>query len=255
VTLAQRLLNLQDFPKDMINLDAPDWWVQLPVLASPSLYLREVEAADVDTLFELLTDSKVSQYISPPPPSVAAFAGFIEWAHREREAGTCVCFAVVPKGLEQPIGLFQVRALEPTFRTAEWGFALGAPFWSTGLFQEAAVLVADFAFGTIGVHRLEGRAVVANGRGNRALEKLGARGEAKLRKAFKKKDPQFLWAIVAEEWTAPKATPRTIFDAAKLKRQIETAIAQHTKKTRSRIPARPFPFFLTKCADDPSEDN
>jgi ribosomal-protein-alanine N-acetyltransferase len=242
----------------VINLDAPEWWVQLPVLAGTSLYLREIEPDDVETLFELLTDPKVSQYISPPPPSLAAFEGFIEWAHRQRKAGSCVCFAVVPKGLEQAIGLFQLRALEPTFRTAEWGFAMGAAFWSTGLFQEAAALVAEFAFGTIGVHRLEARAVVGNSRGNRALEKLGAKGEAELRKAFKKKDPQFLWAIVAEEWTAPKPAPRTMFDAAKVKHLIEKAIAENpapTTKARARAwPERPFPFFLTDPSKNPPDD-
>src|SRR5437016_6068979 len=120
----------------MINLDEPQWWLQLPVLTGTSLYLREVEASDAEALFEMLTDPRVSQYISPPPPSLSAFDGFIEWAQRQREAGTGVCFAVVPKGLEQAIGLFQVRALDGTFQLAEWGFAMGASFWSTGLFQE-----------------------------------------------------------------------------------------------------------------------
>ena len=241
----------------MINLDAPEWWMQLPVLTGPSLSLREVEPGDVDSLFELLTDPQVSQYISPPPPSVSAFAGFIEWARRQRQAGTCVCFAVVPNALTQPIGLFQVRALEPTFKVAEWGFAMGHAFWSTGLFQEAAALVAAFAFEQMGVHRLEARAVVGNARGNRVLEKIGARGEAELRKAFNNKDPQFLWAMVAEEWTPPEVTPRSVFDAAKIKRQIQAAIAQ--QKSSSKPPsrpstARPFPFFLTKASDDPPED-
>jgi RimJ/RimL family protein N-acetyltransferase len=71
----------------------------------------------VDALFELLTDPQVSQYISQPPSSAAGFEGFIEWAHRQREAGTCVCFGVVPHGLEHAIGLFQVRALDSTFQT------------------------------------------------------------------------------------------------------------------------------------------
>lgn len=92
------------------------------------LELREVDVADVDALFELLTDSAVSRYISPPPPSTAAFEGFIQWAHQQRAAGSCVCFAIVPKGLKQAVGLFQLRALEPTFHIAEWGFAMGAAF-------------------------------------------------------------------------------------------------------------------------------
>lgn len=244
-------------PKPMFNLEAPDWWVQLPVLSGLTLELREVEAQDVEALFELLTDPQVGQYISPPPPSIAAFEGFIEWAHRQREAGSCVCFAVVPHGLYHAIGLFQMRALDSTFQIAEWGFAMGAAFWSTGLFEEAAVLVVQFALETMGVHRLEARSVVQNGRGNGALQKLGAKGEAVLRKAFKR-ESQFLWAIVADEWKAPPCTPRTPFDAAKLKLQIERAIAQQprpaVKKRSCCRPARPFPFFLTDPSEDPPDD-
>ena len=243
----------------MFELQEPDWWRQVPVIAGPSLRLREVESCDVESLFELLTDPRVTQYISAPPPSRCAFQGFIEWAHRQREAGTCICFGLVPNGLEQAVGLFQLRALEPKFQIAEWGFALGAPFWSTGIFQEAAVLVAQFAFKTVGVTRLEARAVVDNSRGNRALEKLGARGEAELRQAFNRTYTQFLWAMVADEWTPPQAIERSPFDAAKLKREIARAVEQQDRRSEQieperHPPARPFPFFLTDSSREPEEE-
>jgi hypothetical protein len=160
--------------------------------------------------------------------------------------------------LKQAIGLFQLRALVPGFEIAEWGFALGAPFWATGIFEEAAVLVADFAFKTVGVHRLEARAVTLNGRGNGALQKLGARGEAILRRAFDREQTQFLWAILSEEWAPPKLAARPPFDAVRMKQQIQRAITQQTRyvpATRLRASSpRPHPFFLTDPSDDPSDD-
>ena len=174
----------------MIELDAPDWWVQVPVLSGPSIRIREVEAADAAALLELFSDPRVNHYLYTPPLSVTQFEGFIEWAQRQREVAKCVCFVVVPNGLQQPIGLFQLRALEAGFDVAEWGFAMAPSFWSTGLFEEAATLVAEFAF-AIGVKRIEARAVVENGRANRALEKIGAKGEALLRKAFRHNEPHF----------------------------------------------------------------
>jgi len=239
----------------MIELQAPDWWHEIPTLTGPTIQIREVDACDTGSLFEMLTDPRVGRFISAPPPSVSAFQGFVDWAHRRREAGTCVCFAVVPRGLNQAIGLFQVRALEPSFRIAEWGFALGAPFWSTGIFPEAAGLVADFAFKTIGVHRLEARAVVENTRGNRALEKLGATGEAVLRESFGKDSSQFLWAIVAEEWRPPVAKDASVFDAAKLKRDIARAVAETPAPPAvAGSASAPFPFFLTDATNPPDED-
>src|SRR5581483_6880175 len=117
-------------------------------------------------------------------------------------------FAVVPDGFDTAVGLFQVRQLDPTFSTAEWGFAIGSAFWGTGLFQKGAELVLNFAFAAIGVHRVEARAAVANGRGNGALRKIGAVQEGILRKSFLRDGKyldQTLWAIIAEDWYRSKA--------------------------------------------------
>jgi RimJ/RimL family protein N-acetyltransferase len=92
--------------------------------------------------------------------------------------------------------------------TAEWGFALGRAFWGTGIFSTAARLVVDFAFETVGVHRLEARAAVANGRGNGALAKIGAVKEGLLRRSFLRHGQyhdQTLWSIVREDWRRSKA--------------------------------------------------
>jgi RimJ/RimL family protein N-acetyltransferase len=240
----------------MIELDAPDWWVQVPVLSGPSIRIREVEAADAAALLELFGDLRVNHYLNPPPTSLTQFEGFIDWARRQREAGKCVCFVVVPNGLQQPIGLFQLRALEAEFNLAEWGFAMAPSFWSTGLFEEAAMLVAEFAF-TIGVKRIEARAVVENARANRALEKIGAKSEALLRNAFKHNEPQFLWAIVADDWTVPKAPPSTPFEAARIRSQIARAITELPAAPRTtEHPWAPpsFPFFLTRLPDEPPEE-
>jgi ribosomal-protein-alanine N-acetyltransferase len=238
----------------MIELQVPDWWEQVPVLAGPNVEVREVEIGDVNSLFELLTEPQVTKYISSPPPTISAFHGFIMWAHRQRQAGSCVCFAVVPKGLDHAIGLFQLRALEPSFKTAEWGFALGSSFWSTGIFLEAAALVVEFAFRTVGVHRLEARAVVDNSRGNRALEKLGATGEAVLRGAFNRRHSQFLWSLVSEEWKRPELRRQNPFNAVRLKQEIAQALSRNARTFRNTRPrtfaSQLFPFFLTDGRTD-----
>jgi ribosomal-protein-alanine N-acetyltransferase len=101
------------------------------------------------------------------------------------------------------VGLFQVRQLEPGWGTAEWGFALGSAFWGTGMFSEGAELVLEFVFEAMGVHRLEARSAVQNGRGNGALQKVGAVQEGILRRSFLRNGQymdQALWAILADDW-------------------------------------------------------
>jgi RimJ/RimL family protein N-acetyltransferase len=182
---------------------ASDWRTGLPVLRGQQVTLRELRLSDAPSLLSMLTTEEVTRFISPPPTTVAGFERFILWTHRQRVAGAYVCFAVVPDGCEDAVGLFQVRKLEPSFATAEWGFALGSPFWGTGIFPEAARLVVDFVFDTVKVHRLEARAATPNGRGNGALRKLGAVQEGILRKSLFRHGlylDQILWTILDEDW-------------------------------------------------------
>jgi|SRR5690349_1892851 len=185
-----------------------DWRRAVPVLTGRCVSLRELRVSDAPTLFSMLTTREVARFISPPPTTIEGFEAFIEWTHRERAAGRYICFAVVPEGMDSAIGIFQLRQLEPTFSTAEWGFAIGAPYWGTGVFMDAGRLVVEFAFESVGVHRLEARAAVVNGRGNGALAKIGAVKEAVLRQSFLRHGEyldQALWSIVKDDWRQAKA--------------------------------------------------
>jgi RimJ/RimL family protein N-acetyltransferase len=180
-----------------------DWRVSLPVLGAGGATLRQLRASDAPSLLASLSTEEVTRFISPPPTTVAGFERFIEWTGREQAAGRYACYGIVPEGHEDAIGIIQVRQLDPTFATAEWGFALASEYWGTGLFQASARAVLHFAFEHVGVHRLEARAAVANGRGNAALQKLGAVSEGVLRRSFLKDGQyldQVLWGIVAAEW-------------------------------------------------------
>jgi len=192
-----------------------DWRTQLPVLSAGTITLRELRLSDAPSLLALLTTDEVTRFISPPPTTLDGFERFILWTQRERAAGRYVCFGIAPTGLEVAVGLFQVRQLEPSFRTAEWGFALGQPYWGTGLFVEASRLVMEFVFDTVGVHRLEARAVVENGRGNGALQKIGATREGVLNKSFLREGQyldQVLWALVESDWRRSKVAAGASFN-------------------------------------------
>ncbi len=181
---SQTQTNLQGRPSQFAPDHNPggDWRQKLPSLVGRQVTLRELRPSDAPSLCALLTAAEVARFISPPPTTVAGFEGFIAWTARQRTAGAYASFAVTVNGFDTAIGIFQVRETEGGFATAEWGFAIGSPFWGTGVFEEGAELVLDFVFNTLGVHRLEARAAVLNGRGNRALQKIGALKEGILRK-------------------------------------------------------------------------
>ena len=186
-----------------------DWHFGLPTIGNQKVTLREVREGDASALLAMLTTEEVAEFISPLPRTVDGFVGFIEEARHDRERGHSFCFGVVPEGYDDAMGLFQVRQLEPGFGSAEWGFALGSPFWGTGIFMNGARAVIDFSFGVVGVYRLEARSIASNARGNAALRKIGALQEGILRRSFQRNGrafDQILWSILKDDWR-PTTTP------------------------------------------------
>jgi RimJ/RimL family protein N-acetyltransferase len=188
-----------------------DWRSGLPVLTHDTVTLRDLRLSDAPSLFAMLSTDEVRRYMSPPPSEVAGFERFIEWAHTERSAGRYLCFAVVPGGYDVAIGIFQVRALDPSFSAGEWGAAFGSPFWGTGIFQASARMLFDFVFEELGLHRLEARAAVRNGRANGAARKVGAVPEGVARQGLHcrgRYHDQLMWSILAEDWRQSKIDER-----------------------------------------------
>ena len=101
------------------------------------------------------------------------------------------------------VGILQVRSLDPTSSSAEWGFVLSAHFWSTGVFFDAANVLVEFAFTAMHVDRLEARIALRNRRAHAAVRKLGARSESTLATSSPKgipRDPELVWTLREDDW-------------------------------------------------------
>src|ERR1700704_2546413 len=193
-----------EFPSISPVVSVPEtrnWGAGLPVLLGSSVTLRELRPSDAHALLAAFGSPEVTRLISPPPPTLEGFEKFISWTRRQREGQQSFAFGITLNNSDTVVGLFQVRALQPGFDIAEWGFALGSEHWGSGLFKDGAELVLDFVFDVIGVHRLEARAALKNGRGNGALQKMGAVQEGVLHRAFLRNGiylDQALWTILAD---------------------------------------------------------
>jgi RimJ/RimL family protein N-acetyltransferase len=186
----------------------PAWCGQLPVLRGRRGSLRQLRPGDAESLLPQLREPEVQRYTFPPPETPDQFEAFLRWSMASQRAGRYACFGIVPSSADLPVGLIQLRAMEPSFQTAEWGFVLGRPYWGTGLFQEMATLVIGFAFDTVGVLRLEARSAVANVRACRVLQRLGAVCEGSLRQSFLMGGTYLddaLYALLADDWRRLRA--------------------------------------------------
>ena len=113
---------------------ATSWKEALPALSGDGVTLREIRHEDAAPLLTLLASDDVSRFMSRLPPTLDAFDRFVAWVQEQRSLGIAACFVVVPDGVDSPVGIFQIRSMESGFMTAEWGFAIGSPFWGSGLF-------------------------------------------------------------------------------------------------------------------------
>ena len=220
----------------------------MPQLRGDRTTLREIAGSDVSTLFTLFSDPAVTAYMAPPPPTLAKFAGFVVWSHQERERGHGLCFGIVPDGMTAAVGILQVRALDPTGSSAEWGFVLSAHFWSTGLFFDAANALAKFAFTTMQVDRLEARIALRNQRAHAAVQRLGARSESTLESSSPigiPRDPELVWTLREDDWRNRARDPR--MSAHDATQRIQKAVeAAESVLRRSELPetVEPYPLFL-----------
>jgi [ribosomal protein S5]-alanine N-acetyltransferase len=223
------------------------WTDRVPPLPGGLTTLREVVASDVYPLFTLFSDPAVTAYMAPPPPTLAKFAGFVEWSHQQRAQGHGICYGIVPDGMAAAVGILQLR-LEPTLSQAEWGFVLSSHFWSTGVFADAASVVMEFAFTNMHVERLEARIALRNRRAHAAVQKLGARFEATLAGSSPQgipRDPESVWILREQDWRNRAREPRIAADDAA--QRVRTAVeAAQRELRRSEAPetVEPYPLFL-----------
>lgn len=156
------------------------WHGSVPRLVNGAATIREISIGDAPALLAQLADPVALRHVAPCPTTIAELRRFARWAREKRRRGRLICFAVIPDGHTQPVGLMQLWPLDPQHGTAEWGVVIGRSFWGSGLFPAAAALLFQFAFDSLGVMRLEARTAIDNERASAALRKVGARAEGRL---------------------------------------------------------------------------
>lgn len=188
---------------------------RLPTLDTPRLRLRWLEERDVDDLYAIFSDPEVMRYWSSPPYTGRAQA-------EELLAGIGECFrggglyqwGVARRADDRVIGTCTLAGIDRSNLRAEIGFALGRAHWGGGLMIEATSGLLDFAFGPLGLARMEADVDPNNHASLRLLEKLGFQREGYMRERWRVgggvQDSVFL-GLLAREWPAARealARPR-----------------------------------------------
>ena len=163
-------------------------------------------------LVPLITAPEVTRFMSPTPDVPNWFASFVASTSRERKAGRYAGFAIVPHVHDHAVGLVQIRQLAPGFSTAEWGIALGSPWWGKGLFEDTGRLILQFAFETLACtawrRASPRRTPAATPPSASSARSPKGSFDGALRTADGQHHDQILWSWLVEEWRREIAARR-----------------------------------------------
>jgi len=127
--------------------------------------------------------------------------------HHARE-GLPNQWRVVPKDIEQVIGLIGFIRWEREAGGAEIGFGIVQAMWGQGYMTEACRAVVDFGFEDMGLCRVEARCQITNPASARVLEKIGMQRVGTVRGRVHSKAPEEDFWLYAVERGASDAADR-----------------------------------------------
>lgn len=153
-----------------------------PRLSTARFALEPLQRSDRDDLFTHFSDPATVEYMDIAPLSgVAGADRTILWANRLLDAGSGIRWAIRDQegAFAGTIG-FNSLVREHGSR-GEIGYDVVRPRWRTGVMAEVLAVVVDYAFGTLGLHRVEAMVTPGNAASAALLVGHGFRLEGLLR--------------------------------------------------------------------------
>jgi RimJ/RimL family protein N-acetyltransferase len=158
-------------------------------ITAGGLHLRPLGDGDVPDVLRGFADPDVARWQSAVPVASVEEARAFVARRRERWAeGSGASFAVVDATGGTFLGLVAVQQIDPVQRCASVGYWTLPEARGRGIAPQAVRVVSRWAFGPLGVERIELCHAVANPASCRVAEKAGYLLEGTLRKSFRSGD-------------------------------------------------------------------
>jgi RimJ/RimL family protein N-acetyltransferase len=178
----------------------------LTQIDSSRLTLRTVEAGDLPDLLEVNGDSEVTRFL--PYATWNSLQDGEAWLARMAVLGTSGTgqqLVVVRRIDSKVVGTMLLFKHDEGSNRMELGYALGRAHWRQGLMREAILAACSYAFGTMGIRRIEAEVNPANLASCALLLGVGFSLEGRLRKRWVAKGVAYdtnFYGCLAEGWIA-----------------------------------------------------
>lgn len=174
-----------------------------PELRGERIRLRGPRAGDVDALFALFSDPRVTRYWSRPAMQARAEAEALIADIAEGFEQRRMLNWVIADAEDAVIGSCTLFQFDARHRRVELGFALQRSQWGRGLAREAAALAIGWGFGTLGLHRIDACIDPDNAASRALLVRLGFVPEGRQRENYFVGDTVTdteLFGLLASDW-------------------------------------------------------
>ena len=178
------------------------------VLENEKVRLRPLQASDIDHLLVFATtETSLWQYSLSDAAGPENMQRYLDNALAKRKAKDSYPFIVFDKISQVYAGSTRFYDYQKTHNTVQLGFTwYGKAFWGTHVNKNCKFLMLEFAFGHLGLERVEFRADNSNKRSIAAMQSIGCTVEGVLRSncaAHKNgRRDSIILSILKHEWDA-----------------------------------------------------
>lgn len=172
--------------------------------------LEPLTRAHTDQLCEVGLDEDIWRWTLYVVTTAADLRAFVEAELQRQEARTALVFAQIDLASHRAVGSTRLMNIDAPHRRLEIGGTWIARRWQRTLINtEAKYLLLRHAFETLGCIRVEFKTDALNEQSRRAILRLGAKEEGRLRKhmitAAGRVRDSIYFSIVDDEWPEVKA--------------------------------------------------
>ena len=170
------------------------------------LTIRPVVESDLAGLLAIHSVDDVNRFLPYVTwTGMADAQAWFERATKRQNDGVSMQFVLVEKSSNTVVGSCVLFDIETDNARAELGYAIGKPYWRSGLMREALTAFISFAFCDLALRRLDARVDPENVASHQLLLGLGFTHEGRLRqRAVIKgeiKDSN-VYGLLRHEWPA-----------------------------------------------------
>ena len=171
------------------------------LLQTSRLILRPIAREDWPALHRYMSDTIVTRWLPEGPLDEAQTQAFA----RKNAGRSARAVAVIERESDELVGHMPFHPWLGR-ATHEIGWAISSGCQGRGYATEAALALMDFAFGTLGCHRVVATCQPENVASWRVMEKLGMRREAHFRQGLYQESgewwDEYFYALLADEHVA-----------------------------------------------------